>query len=828
MKLTSIKLRGAIGILKGIGVEEVHLNLSNLNGMVALDGDNGKGKTTLLDNMHPYRVLPSRPKKSLQHHFYLRDSFREIELEHNGRQYRFLIKIDPEAGKQEGYIYVDGSSESITTGKVREYDDIVTSLFGSLDLFVSSVFCAQKTDDSKMTVGKMKEQWAEFLKLHELQGHAETAKRASTIILGHIATTSREIEHREKIMDQLLFVPVELGKVRKEADHNALRLNALEDHLVVLDRDLQAAMEAEAKDTAKRKQIEAIGDRIGAIEKEIDESERGHETALKDKTNQVDDVSARLDSLKTTINNADQIKTAAGEVEAIDKKFAGLYDQKANKEKLLADAKAELAALDAECRRQDTVYELLFSKFNRKQDRIKTHLKTLAVGLYAVGASFKRLDRDNMLLRLKDERSSLERRIELLGVRPEKCTIDTCAFISDALDAEKQLIAIEKLIKARKDEIEAESKKLYDEIDNIQINHDAAAEYASSITSQYAQAHREKAESVAANKAVAEKIYGRIDGARMAVNAVVAEIDIAIKLRDKHGVMAKMLPDVAAAQAEHDTLSDRLTELNQEISAMAATRSNDMARYQGKITELQLERADLARSITGGKADEVHKKIDASKAHLALRREDFNKMEKAASSLRADEDRMVITAYELDVLMDKKASLEKEASEWMYLANAFGKNGLQALEIDNVAPAISAIANDLLASTYGPAMQVSIDTLNANSRETLDTWVTRDDGSKHLLDDFSGGEKVWILKALRLARTIIGKERSGADIRTAFSDEEDGALRHGETSENFIRMFRAFIGRADIESCYYISHKPECIGMADHVINFKDGSLTVN
>jgi ABC-type lipoprotein export system ATPase subunit len=124
--------------------------------------------------------------------------------------------------------------------------------------------------------------------------------------------------------------------------------------------------------------------------------------------------------------------------------------------------------------------------------------------------------------------------------------------------------------------------------------------------------------------------------------------------------------------------------------------------------------------------------------------------------------------------------------------------------------------------------QVMIDTLTDSNRETLDTWVLRSDGSKTLLDDFSGGEKVWILKALRLARTIIGKERSGADIRTAFSDEEDGALRHGETSENFIRMFRAFIDQADIDTCFYISHKPECISMADHVINFADGGVTAN
>ncbi|MBC2712894.1 MAG: hypothetical protein HGJ94_18450 [Desulfosarcina sp.] len=827
MRLTSIRLRGAIGILKGIGVEEIHLNLSDLGGMVALDGDNGTGKTTLLDNLHPYRVLPSRPKKSLQHHFYLRDSFREIELDHDGKHYRFLIKIDPEAGKQEGYIYIDGSTESITTGKVREYDDKVASLFGSLDLFLSSVFCAQKTDDSKMTVGQMKEQWAEFLKLHELQTHSETAKHAAKIIASHISAVTRDTQQREGVLDALKTVPAELKSAEIEAGHNAIRLNAMEDHLLVLDHDLQAAMESEAQDNATRKQIESIGAQIDGVEKDIIELDAEYSTAVDENKDQITSVSSNLDRLKAITEMADDIEAAAGKVAVIDEKMSGLYDQNAHEGKLLADAHTELAAHESGCQQREGDYLLTVSVSNRKAERVKEHIRGLRVGINGAADRIQQYEQDPAVARLQREIDGLDRRAELLRLRPDACAIDGCSFISDALEAQAQREDIVKLLKDRKKHVSLAITDKSIEIDNLKINRAAAAEYARSISEQAALAYQWQEEIREEEKALAKTIYKGINGCRIAAETVETEINNLKRIREKYEALSKKLPELSAAKAEYKALFENLERLNRESKVLVDRMVAETAKKQIIIAALKKERGQLAESIIGGRADQVREKIETIKGYLAMRRETFSTIEKRISTLESDNTRLVVTEREILELEKKRGVLEQEESEWTYLSNGFGKNGLQALEIDNVAPAISSIANDLLASTYGPTMQVSIDTLTESSRETLDTWVIRDDGSKHLLDDFSGGEKVWILKALRLARTIIGKERSGADIRTAFSDEEDGALRHGETSENFIRMFRAFIERADIDSCFYISHKPECIGMADHVIGFGDGALSV-
>jgi hypothetical protein len=57
MKLLDLKVRGSIGIKKGMGLDEISLDLSGVSGLVALAGQNGRGKTTILECATPFRKL---------------------------------------------------------------------------------------------------------------------------------------------------------------------------------------------------------------------------------------------------------------------------------------------------------------------------------------------------------------------------------------------------------------------------------------------------------------------------------------------------------------------------------------------------------------------------------------------------------------------------------------------------------------------------------------------------------------------------------------------------------------------------------------------------
>jgi exonuclease SbcC len=75
--------------------------------------------------------------------------------------------------------------------------------------------------------------------------------------------------------------------------------------------------------------------------------------------------------------------------------------------------------------------------------------------------------------------------------------------------------------------------------------------------------------------------------------------------------------------------------------------------------------------------------------------------------------------------------------------------------------------------------------------------------------------------------TLISKEKSGKAFCTAMADEEDGNLDAGN-AQNFIHMYRAFIEAGGFDDCFFISHRPECVAMADHVLTFGNGGITIN
>jgi len=111
MRILKLKLRGAIGIKKGLGVDEVEIDFTQFQpGLIALTGRNGSGKTTIMENLHPYRCMVSRDG-SLQNHFFLKDSYRIIDFEIAGKFYKAQINIDALTGGSEAYLFESRSEE---------------------------------------------------------------------------------------------------------------------------------------------------------------------------------------------------------------------------------------------------------------------------------------------------------------------------------------------------------------------------------------------------------------------------------------------------------------------------------------------------------------------------------------------------------------------------------------------------------------------------------------------------------------------------------------------------------------------------------------------
>ena len=148
-------LRGAIGIRKGTGKEEITLDFEKYDpGLIALIAPNGSGKTALMEQAQWFLQIFTRPG-SLQAHFELKDSFRDFYFvdELTGTDYRSFLQIDgaSEKGSMDCFLYQKpkGSDKwevvsDLITGRQAGYEQEIKRLFGSVSLFLQSAFTSQK------------------------------------------------------------------------------------------------------------------------------------------------------------------------------------------------------------------------------------------------------------------------------------------------------------------------------------------------------------------------------------------------------------------------------------------------------------------------------------------------------------------------------------------------------------------------------------------------------------------------------------------------------------------------------------------------------------
>jgi exonuclease SbcC len=124
--------------------------------------------------------------------------------------------------------------------------------------------------------------------------------------------------------------------------------------------------------------------------------------------------------------------------------------------------------------------------------------------------------------------------------------------------------------------------------------------------------------------------------------------------------------------------------------------------------------------------------------------------------------------------------VEHEQREvWIYqqLAEALGKDGIQALIIESAIPEIEQEANALLSRLTDNRIQITIESLRdlkkGGTRETLDIKIADEMGERsyHL---YSGGEAFRTDFALRLALSKVLARRAGARLRTLIIDEGFG------------------------------------------------------
>ncbi len=149
---------------------------------------------------------------------------------------------------------------------------------------------------------------------------------------------------------------------------------------------------------------------------------------------------------------------------------------------------------------------------------------------------------------------------------------------------------------------------------------------------------------------------------------------------------------------------------------------------------------------------------------------------------------------------------KKEQNIYEKLIVAFGKNGIQALIIENALPEIEEEANYLLAKLTNNSTQISIESLrdlkSGGIKETLDIKISDELGIRDY-ELYSGGEAFRIDFSLRIALSKLLTRRAGTKLRTLVIDEGFGT-QDEEGIDNLVQAIQSISD--DFDKILVITH----------------------
>ena len=171
------------------------------------------------------------------------------------------------------------------------------------------------------------------------------------------------------------------------------------------------------------------------------------------------------------------------------------------------------------------------------------------------------------------------------------------------------------------------------------------------------------------------------------------------------------------------------------------------------------------------------------------------------------------------------AEKQKNITEWEIIESAFDKKGIPAMELSLQAPIIDREANRLL-SIYGTRYKVEtitqdFDSTGKNLVEKFKILV-HDEKSNEIknLPVISGGQGVWVTKALQEAISKVASERSGRTWLYSIMDEADGALDSEIIPVFYDMLDKALDGKRKLVSVTHSTEAKNCITSVKNITEF--------
>lgn len=272
-------------------------------------------------------------------------------------------------------------------------------------------------------------------------------------------------------------------------------------------------------------------------------------------------------------------------------------------------------------------------------------------------------------------------------------------------------------------------------------------------------------------------------------------------LRKAQGWQAQY-QQLVAANAQYPQLQKRSQELMQAIDARTAERQLIDAQIETITTQLaQTPAATAEIAALEQQIATRRRQLDDQLGQLGRLQQQFNYLEDLQNQHNHAKEQLQET--------------KRQQRVYQELAQAFGKNGIQALMIENVLPQLEAETNQLLARLTANQLHVQFITQKAGRSgraskkavkmiDTLEILIADARGTRPY-ETYSGGEAFRINFAIRLALARLLAQRAGAALQLLIIDEGFGT-QDQEGCDRLIAAINAIA--ADFSCILTVTHMP--------------------
>ena len=805
LKPLKLLLQGFTGIFSAFGRDSLVLDLQTIPqnaALVALVGPNGAGKTTIMDNLHPYRVMPSRSTTlgpggfSYWTQITEATALKDLLWENDGIRYHSILsfKTTGKTQKSDCYLYQQdaGSGEwkpvqlddgTLSDGKSSTYDRCVDAILGPPEKFFTAHFSAQgRKTIASYGAGDIKSILASVL---NLQGFRELAAKAAMV--------GRFLRH------QLEGLNDELAEVRSQDNAASVLTGEIERVDEIIRAGGADEVAAQACVTTSRSALAGILAKRDAQAKDADEVRFLNE--------QIAAVVTKAATAKASVGAQFDREQERHRAVVEDAKSAIATAQSG-----IRTSEAEVRRLHAVLGDKDAVAQAVARLPDRQRDieqndaAIEAHQATLAGAaavrnkLNVLVAEHAKLTSEGqsktILIKQLTETAALVDRVPCKGTGMQlACPLMEQANsaardvpVHEAEQSEKRAACVEMGRKGK--DLQAKVA----EFDTI----DAAVR-----------------ELQAKRKAAADSLD--------ADNRIAARAPL---IADAEMRLPVLVDGIEQQRQSIVAVTERVTQASTALAAIESERAQALALIETncatetKVIEDRL--AKLEKPVTDAEVDAYQSAVVRAGAALVEVQAKARAVSEQKVSLLGKLEALRALAARSGQVKEQAERLQEEIAKWKLLEKGLGNDGCVALSIDDSGPEIAAICNSLLSDCFEGRFVVRLDTQRetqtGNMKETFEVKVFDGHrGTEKSLGDMSGGEEVLVNECLTRSVALYASQSSSTRCETLFTDETDGAL-DPEAKRTFMKMKRAVLKQGGYGREFFITHTPELWEMADYKI----------